>query len=89
MKFCQHVASLFPELKAGASGQQELPAVLPSALESFNAMESGEVGNSPPLWSFANLHDVFNYLRGGKSLSVPPEWRGVVPKAFPVASATM
>ena len=89
MKFCRHVANLFPELIAGASGQQELPAVLPSALESFNAMEYGEASDSPPLWSFANLQDVFIYLRGGKSLSVPPEWRGVVPKAFPVAAATM
>lgn len=89
MKFCRHVASLFPELKAGASGQQQLPALLPSALESFDAMEYGEVGGSPSLWSFANLQDVFIYLRGGKSLSVPPEWRGAVPKAFPVAAAAM
>ena len=58
----------------------DFPSVVPPALETFESMVYGE---ELELWSFAHLEEVFCYLRGSKRLQVPPEWKRVVPRAFP------
>ncbi|CAE7276251.1 unnamed protein product [Symbiodinium sp. CCMP2592] len=59
-------------LKATAHGQPEVPEVLPSAVETFVSMQ---YGSQDDMFSFAALQEVFVYVRGGKRLVVPPEWK--------------
>ena len=57
--------------------------MLPSAVETFVSMQ---YGCEAELWSFADLEQVFVYLRGGKRLLVPPEWSELVPRKFPTTA---
>ena len=80
MRFACFLADRCELLKDTAEGCPTFPESIPSALESFEAMEYGQEAE---LWSFVNLEEVFEYLRGCKRLQVPPEWKRVVPRAFP------
>jgi hypothetical protein len=34
---------------------------------------------NPGDWSFADLGEMFAYLRGNRHLIIPEEWRGTIP----------
>ena len=80
MPFARALARMSGDLKKTGKGQPPLPDVVPKAWETFEAMAWGE---QPELWQYVNLSSVFTYLRGGKSLSIPEEWAGLIPKSFP------
>ena len=80
VRFASFLAHHCQLLKATAHGQPEVPKVLPSAVETFVSMQ---YGSQDDMWSFADLGEVFIYLRGGKRLVVPPEWKDLVPRSFP------
>ena len=68
---------MLEDLKANRCGQPQLPTGrLPTALESFQNLESADVN----IWRSMKLASVFNYLRYNKYLKIPVEWRAFVPK---------
>ena len=69
------MVDLFPDLTTTSRGQASVPDQLPSAIQSYLAMPDFTAG-----LEFANLENVFRYLRRGKHLKIPPEWRHLVPK---------
>lgn len=76
MKFVE----LWDQLVSEKYGNPELPPVTPPAAETFAQAEFGADEDSA--WSEANLEDVVRYLRGGKNLSIPDEFRRVLPHRF-------
>ena len=64
------------DLKATAQGCPPLPEALPSALASFlNAVDDPDHAD---LYRTANLGSIYEYLRGGSHLQIPPEWKPYV-----------
>ena len=80
MKFAVHLANLAPDLARTCLGRPPLPpGKVPPALETFKGMQYGDA-----LYSFADLKQVYLYLRGGQSLSFSSEeWKEVLPKHLP------
>ena len=85
MRFARHLARESEALKQGCEAKLKVPQEYPSALKTFAAMTYGV---NAELWQFANLRDVFVYLRGGKQLHVPRDWEPLVPRTFPGSSRT-
>ena len=67
---------LCEELKSSVKGCPELPEY-PSALDVMD-----ELMGCKEEFSFARLPAVFKYWRGGKSLSIPSDWREMVPNSL-------
>ena len=86
MAFGRHLANKFQDMLEGPRSKVELPENVPPALETFQSMT---YGSDPDLWFFSNLKDVFKYLRGGKTLEIPAEWKPLIPRSFPNASDTV
>ena len=80
MRFARHLAQSAEKLKEGCRARISTPDVVQPAIETFQEMS---YGSAPELWAFAGLADVFCYLRGGKKLELPQEWRSVIPSTFP------
>ena len=59
---------------ADKHGMPELPAVVPTAEETFASMDFSDV------WSEASMVSVCHYLRKGTDLNVPPSFRNLLPK---------
>ena len=72
------ISNIFEDLKATAVGFTDDDGQgVPSALSSFKShLDQAE---DPEVFRFANLNSPYEYLRGGKSLSIPREWRAYVP----------
>ena len=83
MRFGRFLAGKHYDLVRTCRGKPILPEPLPSAVASFRAMEYGK---ETELWAFADLKTVFRYLRGGKHLCTPAEWRDLIPRSFPAPS---
>ena len=79
MAFAREVLDLVENMKKSCRGQPQLPSRVPPALETF---QTTEWNDDPDLWSFADLPQLFNYLRGAAALRIPPEWKAVVPKSL-------
>ena len=71
MAFAIKMASLFFDMINDCKGCPELPAAgVPSALEKV----------------CRNLHSVYEYLRLGKELALPSEWRLLLPRTLDVGN---
>ena len=73
------MAKICEELKSSCRGCPE-----PSGSDdpsAFDAMLSGDWGKLQD-FEFAGLPSVFSYLRGGKRLSVPADWKDLVPSSL-------
>ena len=79
MEFAKTVVELAPLLMATKTGLPELPEALPPAIVTFHGMEWGR---NPELWSYGSLQDVFTYLRGSQSLSIPEAWGPLIPRSL-------
>lgn len=65
---------MYLDLVTTAHGQPKLPEPLPPAQSSFEAMGAGfDLG-------FADLGKVYDYVRRGKHLLIPEEWKHLIPK---------
>ena len=75
------VAKILEELKASAKGCPATPGTqVPAALASFLGIpESAEAD----LYEFAKLGAAYEYIRGGKSLRIPQDWRAYLPQTIP------
>ncbi|CAE7596944.1 unnamed protein product [Symbiodinium necroappetens] len=80
LAFARKLVSMNKDLTSGASGQPPLPTPVPDALDTFRSMSFGE---DSELWQYAQLSDVFTYIRGSKRLCIPTRWAPFIPKAFP------
>ena len=80
MRFGRFLAGKHHDLARTCRGKPTFPEPLPSAVDSFGTMEYGK---DAELWAFADLQSVFRYLRGGKHLRIPAEWRDLIPRSFP------
>ena len=78
MKFGRCLTDLYEDLTTCRACPPALPAVVPPARESFQALpeEGFDLG-------YAQLKDVYNYVRRGKHLNIPNEWRGLLPRPGP------
>lgn len=72
-KFGLKLVELFHSMIADKRGMPELPAVVPSAEETFASLEFDDV------WSEAHMVNVCHYLRAGVHLKIPPSFRGLLP----------
>ena len=70
---------LCEELKSSCKGCPEL-LEYPSALDVMDELIEASEGSEE--FTFAELPAVFKYLRGGKSLSIPSDWREMVPNSL-------
>ena len=73
---------LYDDLTRSPAGQANLPAKVPSCMESFEAMQQSrmQIGGL----EFAKLGEVYLYLRYGKHLQIPSEWKKFLPKDPPL-----
>ena len=76
-RFGLKMVDLYESLVHEKEGCPILPDVVPPATESFSEMEWGE--DAEALWSEAKIVEVCRYLRGGKSLMLPDEFRNLMP----------
>ena len=72
--FGRTLSDLYDELVSSARGWPPLPDPLPPAQASFKAL----VDDDPGL-RFAGMEFVFDYLRRGRHLKVPAEWKDLIP----------
>ena len=79
MTFAREVLKMVEDMKRTCCGQPRLPSVVPPALETFKNMDWCE---NTELWEFAQLPQLFNYLRPNRVLKIPSEWKSVVPKSM-------
>ena len=80
IQFGFKVMDLYSDLVSSASGRAAFPEnakMIPPAIESFEGMPDEHIS-----LQFANLIDVFNYLRQGKHLVIPEAWMHLVPKPW-------
>ena len=70
------MVDLFKDLVTTARGVPA-PKSVPPALQSFQDME-----DEPDELGFGNMKDAFNYLRKGKHLVIPSEWKPFIPKSM-------
>ena len=78
IQFGRAVADIYDLLASTPSGMPNLPVKLPPARESFLQLPDGDdsgLRNS-------KLQEVFNYLRRGKHLVIPPEWAQLISKPY-------
>ena len=80
MPFARAVTDMVENMKQTRRGVPELPSVVPPALTTVTAMEWHE---SPELWEFAQLPQLYEYLRGCKHVQIPEEWKPFFPKNLP------
>lgn len=70
---------MFQDFKEQKKGNPVVPAEIPSARESFLASDkTAGLG----LFDHADLKSVFEYLRGGRGLKIPEEWKNVIPRSL-------
>ena len=76
--FAKQLVEICESLKQHRAGCPK-GEVIPSGLETLASLPSDyqrtEFGN-------AGLCEVYNYMRGGKDLNIPQEWRCVLPAGF-------
>lgn len=75
IRFGFQMVDIFDDLTGSARGRAAVPNKLPAAVDSFLGMP--EKTNA---LEFARLDLVFNYLRRGRNLQIPIEWKHLVPK---------
>ena len=71
--FGKKFASLFEHLNGEKLGVPELPPKVPTAEESFAAMDFCDV------WQDAQVVAICHWLRGGRSLQIPDSFRCLIP----------
>ena len=72
---------LYDELVSSARGRAPLPGSTPPVMESFKAMHGSSKQICGCEW--ANLAEVYTYLRNNKNLRIPNHWKPYVPKEPP------
>ena len=77
-KFGLRMVELYDCLLSTKRGQPTLPSPLPRAVDTFQSMEFGSDAES--LWAEADIIGVCHYLRGGKNLRIPEEFRPYLPQ---------
>lgn len=73
-EFGKKLFQLFSKLITDKKGMPAVPAVLPSAEETFSGLTFDDV------WAEANMTSVCHWLRGGRTLEVPLSFRPLLPK---------
>ena len=71
------MVDLYDSLVRDVEGVPVLPETVPPASEVFTNMEYGDDVES--LWSEGRVAEICRYLRGGKSLAIPDEFRHLLP----------
>ena len=78
MAFARAFCDIFENIKAHKVGPPELPAAgVPPALETMQMewFKDDSVG----LWDYADIGELFSYLRGSTKLKIPDHYRAIVP----------
>jgi hypothetical protein len=75
IKFGRCLVDLFGNLVSTAHGQPSLPPAVPVAQASFDALPDAgfDLG-------YARLWEAYGYIRRGKHLAIPAEWKELLPK---------
>lgn len=68
------LTQLFPELVSNKAGLPQLPEQVPPGELTFSQMEFDDP------WQDADVVGTIHWLRGGNSLTIPNEWRPLLPK---------
>ncbi|CAE7268923.1 unnamed protein product [Symbiodinium sp. CCMP2592] len=76
--FCAELVRISQDLKAHRKGCPQEPENIPSGPEQLSVLMTGEDDN----FQFADLPDVYRYLRGGRKLRLPEMWRAVIPASL-------
>lgn len=71
------MVELHDSLITEKKGLPKVPDPVPSAVETFQSLEYGV--DSEALWAEADIISVCRYLRGGKHLRIPEEFRPHIP----------
>ena len=79
MRFGMCMVDLYSDLIRTSQGMAPYPDPVPMAFESFMAMPKTDCG-----LGYSKLGDVYRYLRCGKHLKLPRDWRPYVPKEAPL-----
>ena len=80
-RFCVRMLALLNELMENKSGAPLLPESLPEVPEILEGMAFTE------LWAEAEMAEVVRYLRGGRGLQLPPQYRSLFPDSLPAGMA--
>ena len=75
MPFARAITDQIEEFKRTSRGCPELPAQLPSALDTFSRLEWAESN----VWGSAGLPEFYRYLRKCNTLKIPEEWKPFFP----------
>ncbi len=83
VRFGMAMVDLYSDLIRTSQGMAPYPDPVPAAFDSFMAMRKTDSG-----LGFSGLGDVYRYLRGGRHLKLPRDWRPFVPKEAPLETET-
>ncbi|CAJ1430186.1 unnamed protein product [Effrenium voratum] len=76
VKFAVALLDLFDDFRRSRSFA-EPAGDIPPAVVTFHRVMSKDVGED---WTGANLKPLYEYLRKGKHLAIPPEWKDLIPR---------
>ena len=68
------MVDIYQALITTKRGMPELPERVPSGVETFTHMSFEDP------WQDADVVSCVHFLRGGRSLSIPQEWRDALPQ---------
>ena len=72
--FGEKLVKIFQELITLKQGMPTLPDPVPDAKETFSSMSYDDN------WQDADVVSVVHWLRGGRDLAIPEEWRKLLPE---------
>ena len=78
MAFAKEMLKISEVMKACRGGCPKSGGDIPLGVETVAALPPG----AGDCFASAALTEVYNYLRGGKPLSIPDNWRPVLPAGF-------
>ena len=78
MAFANEMVRMCEDMKACRCGCPKLTGELPFGVDTVAALPA----KMNDCYDSAALVEVYNYLRGGKGLTIPDSWRAVMPVGF-------
>ena len=78
MAFARELVRICEVMKASRRGCPTTSGQIPFGVNTIAALP----GKTDDCFASAAMMEVYNYLRGGKDLRIPDQWRAVLPAGF-------
>ena len=82
MPFALQMVLLAPQLLTGGQGLPTMSPEEETSLDAKQVFAEMSFDDTAGLWSCAGLVEACHYVRGGKALRCPADWKAVFPRAM-------